>query len=125
MYPPFLVVDKLIKLMTKIANKLKYLLLIIFAVYFIGTALLLHSHVISNKIVIHSHPYANSPENHTHTKNEISIIAQMSIIISFVSFAFFALNRSYVLAISKQFYENCLLIISSNSTRQLRAPPVL
>ena len=111
--------------MIKIANKLKYALLIIFAVFYIETAIFSHVHIIRDKIISHSHPYSDTTENHTHTSDEISLISQLSLLIGFSLLTFFALNRATVLQISKLFYSDCLQVISSHTTRQLRAPPVL
>ena len=59
------------------------LLILLFAAYYCGSTLFVHSHLIGfgDKIVTHSHPYLPN-SNHTHTDYEFNAIACLNDIVS-------------------------------------------
>lgn len=53
------------------------LLLSVFALFFSGNLLFLHTHEIGDELVVHSHPYIPSA-SHTHSAGSLQTIAQLN-----------------------------------------------
>ncbi|MDE7369101.1 MAG: hypothetical protein K2N08_04915, partial [Muribaculaceae bacterium] len=101
------------------------LLILLFAAYYCGSTLFVHSHFIGygDKVVTHSHPFAPN-SNHTHTDYEFNAIACLNDIVSDdVAFDNQGEIDEILLAVIPV-EGNSHIIISDRVLFQLRGPPV-
>lgn len=110
--------------MKKIIHITKYLLPLIFIVFYFETTMFMHSHVIDNEVVFHSHPYSPSQGQHTHNSAEMMTFAQMSIMASGTIFIFTALSTVMVSRAATIISKASFNSLKGAILPQLRAPPI-
>lgn len=101
-------------------------LLLLFASYYAGATLFIHSHSIDGEQIVHSHPiFGGEGSSHSHSKAEINLIANLTSF-ALVVVAAIALSQVYVEMLGV--FATPVVVaddLYKGHRAQLRAPPVI
>lgn len=62
-----------------LSNTVKYLLIVVFAYYYVGNTAFVHTHVVDHFLVTHSHPYLPGT-HHSHTEAEWETVSWFNLL---------------------------------------------
>lgn len=104
---------------------LKYLLVVLFASYYLGGIAFTHTHHIFTYTIIHSHPYLPGSDglpHHTHSSTALDTIEQLNEALMEVV-PFFTLSMMWILLTSFLQPHKYITVLRTIRGSNLRAPP--
>lgn len=113
----------------KISRYLKWLLPVLFILYYSNITVFLHAHINGDEVIVHSHPFSKSGEGakHHHSSDEILLIHNLSTIhasdgaVHALRLQLFTGELKEIIASS--LYHNYFTLLAED--HRLRAPPFI
>ncbi|MDY0359432.1 MAG: hypothetical protein RBQ90_06685 [Bacteroidales bacterium] len=100
-----------------------FILALFFLGYYAGTSMCYHQHSDNGREISHSHPF--SSRSHTHTNNQLQVIAFLSVVVMLIPVTAGCQSRYNYLS---SIFLNPVIFtvpVADRPVRNLRAPPVM